>query len=125
MSVETNIAARRLADELLSLVPALLADNDEHAQRFWELIVRHASRQLPKKPLSQNAPMSHEEAMAFEGEGMMFGVHLGERIGDINSNYWLAITESYFNKRLARYLKSRRFAERQGKPWDGEDESDE
>lgn len=127
MPYEINIAARKLAEELLSLVPALLADNDEHAQRFWELIAKHAAAQLPKKPPGPNALMNHEEAMTFADEVVPFrsGQYVGFKVRDVPAGYWIATTQSEFNRRLVRYLKSEYFKGLQGEPWDSEDESDE
>lgn len=109
MSVAANITARQEAEALLSLA-------GEQSQRFWEIVADYAASKLPPKPVpvDRYPPMTEQEAMHFEEESMPYGKHQGGLVGMIDVDYLLFLTEGdEFSKRLKRYVKSKRFQDRQ------------
>jgi hypothetical protein len=115
--VEANVKARKAVREIIDdCVPCLIAGVAE--DRFWELLATEAAAHLgmvlvPDTLAARNAGMSDEDAMKFEKVKVPWGAHAGREVREVEPRYWLAITEGEFQRRLAAYLRSRRFQERQ------------
>jgi hypothetical protein len=109
VSISENIAAREAANEYVELA-------GEQPQRFWEVVAELAGGKLPPRPqpVDRLPPMTEQEATRFESEAMPYGKHAGIEVGIVDPSYILFLTEGdEFSKKLKRYVKSRRFAERQ------------
>ena len=105
----TNIIARKDAEALLELA-------GDQPQRFWEVIAERAASHLPPKPqpVDRLPAMTDQEATTFEAEMMPYGKYAGNEVGVIEPSYILFLTEGdEFSKKLKRYVKSKRFADRQ------------
>lgn len=110
--LEQRVEAHKLANQLITL----LEEEAPEAERrfFWEKIAEHAAaccRDHSKEPEPEG--MTYEEAYRFEDEAVPYGVHAGRAVGDVRPGYWLHLTESHFGRKLTRYLRSKRFADRQ------------
>jgi hypothetical protein len=107
-TIQTNIAARHEAETLLELV-------GEQPPRFWEVLAELATSKLPPKPapIDPFAPMDDQEAIRFEAKEMPYGSYAGTAIGEVSCQYIGFIAENDFAIKLRRYVKSRRFLDRQ------------
>jgi hypothetical protein len=108
-TVADNIAARRAAEELAELA-------GEQPPRFWETLAAIAASKLPPvaPPLERHPPLTDQEAIRFEAMPMPYGKHAGDCVGEVPCDYLLFLTEGdEFSQRLKRYVKSKRFQERQ------------
>lgn len=107
MTIESNIAGRRKAEELLSLAePSAL-----EAKAFWQRIRAEVNKHLPPEPPPKPTiePMSDAQARAFEMERMPFGKFAGCAVGSVATDnvgylFWLADEPDEFRQRLKRYL---------------------
>lgn len=109
MNVQANIDARRAAEELADLA-------GEQPPRFWEVLAEIAAAKLPPKPVpvDRYPAMTEQEASRFEGEVMPYGINRGMTVGEVGCSYLLFLTEGdEFSKKLRRYVKSKRFSDRQ------------
>lgn len=105
----SNIKARQEAEAFVELV-------GEQPQRFWETLRDLAIGRLPPAPVTvdRNPPMDDQEAIRFEASPVPYGKHSGESVGVVPCDYLLFLTEGdMFSQRLKRYVKSKRFQERQ------------
>lgn len=117
--IRASIRAREAAEELLTLVPDVL-QNGACELRFWEVLSSMAAARAGRvlimdgpNPSMPFPPMGDDEARDFEGETIPYGKHAGAEVGDVHPEYWIKVTESEFNKKLIRYMRSVRFHERQ------------
>lgn len=96
--------------ELLDYAPdTLRAFPDANQERFWLLVAAEAAARIGKAIVDDgplNSAMTEEQAVAFEREIIRFGMHQGKTVGEVSPDYWLGITETPFNKRLTKYLRS-------------------
>jgi hypothetical protein len=109
--VSANIKARQDAEEVFAL-----AGEMAKSPRFWEVLASLVAEQLPPKPQpAERFPaLNEQEAMRFEATPMPYGKHAGDAVGIVPCDYLLFLTEGdEFSQRLRRYVKSKRFAERQ------------
>lgn len=109
--VAANIKARQDAEEVFALAGAMA-----QSPRFWEVLASLVAEQLPPKPQpTERFPaMNDQEATRFEAIPMPYGKHAGESVGEVPCDYLLFLTEGdEFSQRLKRYVKSKRFADRQ------------
>ena len=110
MSIEANIAARRGAEEMVEFI-------GEQSHRYWECLIELATAKLPPKPapIDRLPAMNQQEAIRFEAQTMPWGNHYGKAVGEVECGYLIFVTEGdEFSKQLKRYVKSKRFQERQG-----------
>ena len=135
MGIKQNINARETCEGLFRLIKRYVLEQDAEVTedvldffediagkeiddlRFFELLAEFAVKKRGWKIVTGDevhvVPMPFNEAFSFEETVVSFGVHKGKTVGEIPPEYWTAITESGFNKKLARYLASRRFQQRQ------------
>ena len=109
MSVSQNIMARQEAESLIELA-------GDQPERFWETLRNLAAAKLPPvpPPIDRYPPMDETEAIRFEASPVPYGKHSGEQVGMVPCDYLLFLTEGdMFSQRLRRYVKSKRFQERQ------------
>lgn len=115
-----NVNAGLAVKELLEFVEDIkqqFSKKQWNETHFWETLALQAcarcGRELaPLVPTFEIKPMDEKEAIKFEREKVMFGKHAGRTVGEITGDdpdYWVVITSSDFNKKLTRYLKSKRF----------------
>lgn len=110
MTIEANIAARRGAEEMISLM-------GQQPLRFWEVLIELATAKLPPKPspVDPLPALTEGEAIYFERTELPYGKFAGQTVGCVDPAYLLFLTEGdVFAKNLRRYVKPKRFAERQG-----------
>ena len=117
-AIQKNIDARKKAEEAIEELE-LFIDSSISEERFWELIAEDAAAKAGRVLLVDGPgmkAMTYEQAIAFEKEIVPdnFKQHRGRRVRDVPHQYWLKITETVFNRKLARYLASTRFQELQG-----------
>lgn len=109
-TVESNIKARQEAESLVELA-------GEQSARFWETLRDLAASKLPpvQPPIDRYPPLMEQEAVRFEALPMPYGKYAGETVGEVPCDYLLFLTEGdEFSQRLRRYVRSKRFQERQG-----------
>ncbi len=113
-----KVNAGKAVKELIEFVPDVKQQFKEWDEtHFWEVLALLAcarcGRDLaPLIPTFEIKPMDEKEAIKFEREKIMFGKHAGRTVGEVTGDdpdYWVVITSSDFNKKLTRYLKSKRF----------------
>jgi hypothetical protein len=110
MNVAANIHDREYAQEIFDLC-------GEQRERFWECLKALCESKLPAPPpvVERLPAMTESEATHFESERMPYGNHYGTAVGEVPCDYLLFLTEGDgFSKKIRRYVKSKRFAERQG-----------
>jgi hypothetical protein len=110
MNVAANIHDREYAQEIFDLC-------GEQRERFWECLKALCESKLPPPApvVERFPPMKESEAARFESFLMPYGKHAGDFIGEVPCDYLLFLTEGDdFSQELKRYVKSKRFAERQG-----------
>lgn len=113
-----RIKGRSKAKALLELAMDDVKNLDSDAQYgFWDEILDAVPEEIKKpKPekKTKSGPMDDEDARIFSGMKMEFGQYKGREIGDISLRYldWLVGESESFIKRLARYLKNDKVAER-------------
>lgn len=116
-TLEGNKKAREAVREILDdCVPCVI--DGVHTERFWELLAGEAAAKVDKVlvddvPRDKRHTMSYHEAVEFERTIVPYGAQAGLKVGEVLPRYFLAITEGEFPKKLAMYLKSTRFLERQ------------
>ena len=109
MNVARNIQDREYAHEVAELA-------GEQRERFWECLKEICDSHLPKPPehVERFPAMTESEAMRFEAVPMPYGKHASDAVGIVPCDYLLFLTEGdEFSQRLKRYVKSKRFQERQ------------
>lgn len=109
MNAAENIRARQEAEAICELA-------GEQPARFWETLRDIAVSRLPPvpAPAERYPAMTEDEAIRFEAMTLPYGKHSGCTVGEVECRYLLFLTEGdEFSQRLRRYVKSRRFAERQ------------
>ena len=110
MSIEKNIAARRVVASLVELA------GDELTREAWavlrDLAIERVGSGVPEAETCVD-PMDDAEAIRFERVPMPWGVYRGCGVGEVSTAYLIAITESPFNCELRRYLASKVFRLRQ------------
>jgi hypothetical protein len=107
--IANNMQARKDAEEIIAFC-------GYRPPRFWEILADMASANLPPKPQpAERWPaLNEQEAMRFEATPMPYGKHAGDAVGIVPCDYLLFLTEGdEFSQRLRRYVKSKRFADRQ------------
>lgn len=124
MSFKENIRAHKAVNDLLTLVedaadPWLLGcDADAFWSAFWkqlaQQVVSKTHYQLVDRERYQ--PFTDAEAKKYEEKIVPFGKYEGERVRDVDPEYWSYITESDFNLNLVRYLRSRYYRKKHGLP---------
>lgn len=121
MGLQENIAARKLAVELFSILTDETAGLtcEQMRRRFWENIVKLAKEQLPKVPEKAppaDKPMTADERVAFERTGMPFGKYTGRQIEYVPLDYllWLEAESGKFLRRMRRYLANDAVQKEQG-----------
>lgn len=131
--IQANLRGRQTAEEVMEILDSVAGDLPELARpRFWEtlggtVLQRCGYSQTNKVP-TEEAPYSDEEALAFERMIVPYGKYQGEQVGEVPVSYWTYITESDFNHRLVRYLRSNHYQRRQEKEtprWRDEDEEEQ
>ena len=108
-TILANVEARKTVTALLELA-------GEQPEKFWRLLIEVVSEKLPPKPtpVARHPPMTEQEAIHFESGTMPYGKHEGRLVGCVEPDYLLFLTEGdEFSKRLRRYVKSKRFQDRQ------------
>lgn len=108
-TIQENMRARQEAEAIVELA-------GEQPARFWETLRDLAVAKLPPvaQPTDRHPPLTDEEAIRFEAMPLPYGKHKDETVGEVPCGYLLFLTEGdEFSQRLRRYVKSRRFAERQ------------
>lgn len=129
MSVETNIAATKIAKDVWALVSeeALKLD-PESQQHLYEKLHVYILDCLPEKKSRKDPdePMSNEEASRFGKSKMPFGKHVDKTIDETPMDYleWLD-AQPDFRRQLRRYLESERIQNEPEEPAPWEDESTE
>lgn len=109
MSIAQNIKAREEYAEIVEFI-------GERPQRFWELMAQYANGKLPPAPapVDPNPALTEQEAIRFEAVPVPYGKWMGYTVGEVECDYLLFLTEGdEFSKRLKRYVKSKRFQDRQ------------
>lgn len=110
MTIEDNIAGRKLAEEWISLAREMESNVPEEQRRpFWRHVFRAASHAVPEEAAPRNdrpQPMTADEARRFERRSMPFGQHRGKQVGDVPLEYliWLDESSRVFQQELHRYL---------------------
>lgn len=107
-AIETNIAARKDAEEIIAFI------GDKPA-RFWELMAAHAATKLPQKSVEpKDLPMDDDEAAKFEEWMIPWGKYAEHHVGEVPVGYLLFLAEGdEFTRKLRRYVASKMFARRQ------------
>lgn len=111
-ALQANIDARKDAEESISFIENCY----DTPQRFWEIIAEHAAKKLPAKPAPVDPlpAMTEGEAIAFESREVPYGKWAGYEVGQVDCEYLIFLTEGdEFSKRIRRYVKSKRFQDRQ------------
>jgi hypothetical protein len=111
--ISANIKAREDAQDFMVFVDEQAG---EQPQRFWEVLAGLIASKLPPHPQPDERfpAMNEREASVFEETPMPYGKHAGDAVGAVPCDYLLFLTEGdEFSKRLRRYVKSKRFADRQ------------
>lgn len=109
VKIAENIQHREFALEVIEMC-------GERPQRFWEALSQFVDEKLPPKPVPVDPcpPMDDKEAANFERWIMPYGKYGGEVMGNIPVGYMLWLTEGdEVVKSARRYVKSKRFSERQ------------
>lgn len=93
---------------------------------YWERLQKLVSAKIHSKPVlhSKREQMTDSEAKAFEKTVVQFGIHAGLQVRDVPPGYWISLTESAFQKRLLRYVKSAHFRQQLDEPPDDEESDD-
>jgi len=114
-SLKMNIRARKSVEELFEFVPDIIKFNKVNEEVFWSRLAEQAAAKVGMVLTADNPTMamSEKDACNFEKEQVPYGKHVGKKVGAVPPTYWVAFTESEFAKRLARYLRSPRFRNRQ------------
>jgi len=108
-NIARNLQDREYATEIAEMV-------GKQRGRFWECLKEICESRLPKPaPAVERLPaLTDTEASCFETCQMPYGKHVGERVEDVPVDYLLFLTEcDEFSKSLKRYVKSKRFFNRQ------------
>ena len=108
-TITDNIQARKDAEEIFAFI------GDKPA-RFWETLFALAADKLPKAPeqVDRFPPMTEQEAIHFESQSVPYGKYAFTEVGCVPPDYLLFLTEGdEWSKRLKRYVKSKRFQDRQ------------
>jgi uncharacterized protein (DUF3820 family) len=109
MSLEDNVKARELFKTIIEMIEEELKKTSVFVEhRFWKLLKKKAEEFIPNETCKDRyTPMSNDEAVRFENEIMQFGKHKGDKIVDIDIEYfeWLD-SQPDFRRELWRYLKS-------------------
>lgn len=113
-----NVLGRRKAEDALTVAEELLTELPPLAHsRFWETLAAYTMQKCgwtPENKLAvRPAPLTYDEAIAFEQQIVPFGKYAGQRVGDVPATYWTYITEGDFNRNLSRYLASDHFRSRE------------
>jgi len=105
----SNIRARKEAEEVVDMC-------GNQPQRFWEALKECCESRLPEpeRPVDPYPPMDDKEAANFERWIMPYGKYGGKEIGEIPVGYMCWLTEGdAVVKNARRYVRSKRFSERQ------------
>lgn len=108
-NIASNMQAREYAWEVVGMC-------GEQPPRFWECLAEFAAAKLPPKPqpVERLPALNEQEATRFESITMPWGNHYGKPVGEVPCDYLIFLTEGdEFSQRIKRYVKSRRFADRQ------------
>lgn len=112
-AIATNIKARESAEKLMEFV---VDEAGMQPPRFWEVFAALVAEKLPPKPatVDRHTALTEAQAIWFEAQPMPYGKHAGEQVGCVPCDYLLYLTEGDdFGRLIRRYVKSKRFAERQ------------
>jgi hypothetical protein len=112
-AIAINKKAREDAQEFMAFIEDQAG---QQPQRFWEVLGESVSAKLPPnpQPVDRFPPMGEQEAARFEIVALPYGKHRGEMVGNVPCDYLLFLTEGdEFSQRLRRYVKSKRFQDRQ------------
>lgn len=128
MSIESNIAARKLCEEIVLLVAgehrSLVDSHGQSASEVFWANFREAFEGHFPKPAdpAELKPMDDFEARQFGQRLLRFGVHKDKAIDDAPRDYleWLAHSDDDFKSELKRYLMSERV---KNEPREADDES--
>jgi len=105
----SNIRARKEAEEVVDMC-------GNQPQRFWEALRSMCEARLPPEPtpVDPYPPMDDKEAANFERREMPYGKYVGKAMGEIPVSYmcWLVEGDAMV-KAARRYVRSKRFSERQ------------
>lgn len=110
MTIEDNIAARKVAEEILQMVEGeKLRDRIvQHLLGDWIADVQETDKKLR---------MTDAEAKAWESATTMsFGKHAGTRIKDVPHDYLIYLSSNEFQRELQRYTASDYFIKTQPEP---------
>ena len=110
MSIEANIAGRKLAEEWIALAREMEATVPEEQRRpFWRHVFRASNHAAPEESTPRNdrpPQMTADEVRRFQRRSMPFGQHRGKQVGDVPLDYliWLDESSRVFQAELHRYL---------------------
>lgn len=114
MTLEQNKKAREEAEAAFALLCETVG---EQTERFWETMAQLSTGKLPPQSPTIQAiePMTDDEASDLEREFLGdFGVFRGEKISCVPTWYCCVLAgESRLSKRMQRYVRSKRFRDRQ------------
>lgn len=103
MGLADNIAARETVEKL-----------GEHSPEFWTRLAELAAAKGKPPAQAEPEPMTYEQAVKFEKAPIPYGAYEGEPVGDLPKSYLCRVLDpSPFNRDLRRYVRSRRFQERE------------
>ncbi len=114
--MQRNVFAGKAVKELLTMVPTVLNEDVEEG-KFWEVLAMQAATRCgmalvtPKD--AEAEAMNDRDARSFEDIPVPYGTHKGERVGDVSPRYFIGLLDGEFGRNLRRYVRSRRFRERQ------------
>ena len=113
--LERNVEDRKQAEEIFREISDLVGEQSDH---FWKVLadlinVKMAPKQQ-QEPITKQKAMSDRMAKAFEESLMPWGKYKGKPIGEVPTEYLVFfVEEDRFKERLARYIKSNVFKDRQ------------
>jgi hypothetical protein len=115
-NVKRRVAARGVVRDMLDLIPDMIRGKRITREVFLEVLVEEVAPLVGKIPVEDNPSlaMSESQAIEFEKTLVPYGVHKGKRVGEVNPDHFIRLLEGEFHRNLLRYMRSKRFQDRQG-----------
>lgn len=113
--IRANVAARDAFNELMTFLQDVLKYKPAEEERVLRIMAEECAAKLGKV-LVDDGPtfrMSEKESEHFEQEIVPYGTFKGKKVGELPLSYIFIITEGTFTRQLLRYVRSKRFLDRQ------------
>ena len=112
LQLALNKAAREEAQSMLELLAIAANSPGLSAARFWQVLGEAIIEKTGPSiiPPTMSGEMTKAEAREFSETIVPWGKYKGEKVRDVPTAYWLAMTESEFYLKLRRFVRTPLFA---------------